>query len=128
MTAYPKPALSGPALDVTAFVALETLVDHDFATQVAMQFAADAASVLVELDRALKRGDGAAFADHLHALRSGAANVGATSLFKLCLAWRDMDDSELAVAGAQRLAQLHAEFARACAAMETVLRTMAAAK
>lgn len=128
MTASPKPALSGPALDVAAFVALETLVDHDFATQVALQFAADAASVLVELDRALKRRDHAAFGDHLHALRSGAANVGATSLFNLCLAWRDMDDAELAAAGALRLAQLHAEFARACAAMETVLNKTAPAR
>jgi hypothetical protein len=39
-----------------------------------------------------------------------------------------MDDAELATAGALRLAQLRAEFARACAAMETVLNTTAPAR
>ena len=68
---------------------------------------------MLELAQAVASGDVDAFRDHLHALRSASANIGAKDIYRLCLDWRKIDAQELASAGARHLAALTTEFERA---------------
>jgi hypothetical protein len=52
------------------------------------------------------------FRDRLHALRSGAAHIGARGLSELCLWLRDVSPSEFTVTAPSRVNEVEAEFQR----------------
>jgi CheY-like chemotaxis protein len=70
------------ALDLRTLESLESLGGDDFVEELGHQFIDDAADVLKELKRAVAKGDAQAFREHAHALRSGAANIGARGILR----------------------------------------------
>ncbi len=86
-------------IDIRAVNDLYELGGTQFVQEVIEHFIEEANDVLKQLDRAVEDLDYKAFRDQVHALRSGAANVGATRVFKLCLAWRSIEPEELASHG-----------------------------
>lgn len=113
-----EPLPEGPAIDPRILRDLEKLGGRNFIEDVIEQFVADASRLFPDLETAATAGDSIAFRDHIHALRSCAGNVGATGLYKMCLAWRAMGPRELAAHGTECVARLETEFARAASALD----------
>jgi len=98
------------------------LGSHDFMRDIVAQYVADAALVLASLAAAVAERDQKAFREQAHALRSCAANVGAQNVYRMCLAWRDLDAQEIAASGAQCMKMLEKEFERVRAALTPMLQ------
>jgi HPt (histidine-containing phosphotransfer) domain-containing protein len=81
--------------------------------EVASQFVADAALILKELAAAAQDGDVEKFRDEAHALRSCSANVGAQSIYSLCLSWRQISPQEFAAEGRVYVEKLEQEYEKA---------------
>ena len=92
--------------------ALEELGGKEFVDELASQFITDAADILDSLADAAASGDLKAFREHLHALRSAAANIGARGIYEMCLGWRHIAPDDFAVSGEMHLQRLHEEFQR----------------
>ncbi|HEY5226638.1 MAG TPA: response regulator [Methylovirgula sp.] len=108
----------GPAIDPRILRDLESLGGETFIEDVITQFVADASRLFPDLSASAVAGDAGMFHDHIHALRSCAGNVGATGLYKMCLAWRAIGARELASSGGECISRLEAEFARAASALD----------
>ena len=93
---------------------LEKLGGKAFVDEIVAQFITDAASVLQKLTEAVHAQDVMGFRDHAHALRSCAANVGAQAVYRRCLELRDIEEGELACAGAAHVRALEQDFTSAC--------------
>ena len=106
------------ALDVRTLESLKALGGDDFVEELALQFIDDAAGVLDELSQAMARGDAQGFREHAHALRSGAANIGAQGVYEMCLGWRRIDPATLSSKGHSCLRELEQEFGRVRAALQ----------
>jgi two-component system sensor histidine kinase RpfC len=52
-------------------------------------------------------------------MRSGAANIGARRIYKMCLSWRHIGERELEMRGTDYLHKLGGEFDRVREALET---------
>jgi two-component system sensor histidine kinase RpfC len=107
-----------PALNIQVLKDLEQLGGRGFVEDVVSQFVADANRVFPELEAAIRQADVHASRDLLHALRSCAANVGAIAIYKLCLAWREIDLEELAEHGETCLSRLQVAFEEARMVMQ----------
>jgi CheY-like chemotaxis protein len=105
------------ALDVRTLESLKALGGDDFVEELAQQFIDDAAGVLDELSQAVARGNAQGFREHAHALRSGAANIGAQGVYEMCLGWRRIDPATLASKGNSCLTALEQELGRVRAAL-----------
>ncbi len=112
------PLPNGSAIDPRVLRDLEKLGGRTFMEDVIGQFVADASRLLPDLSAAVAAGDTGMFHDHIHALRSCAGNVGATGLYKMCLAWRALNAHELVANGSEYVSQLETEFARAANALD----------
>lgn len=99
------------AVDRETLRRLEQLGGAAFRDDVVDAFIADAQTILDELDAAVKTRDAQAFRDSIHALRSSAANIGASRMFEIGLALRAISLEELEASGAQHLAALRAAYA-----------------
>jgi HPt (histidine-containing phosphotransfer) domain-containing protein len=115
------PQLEAEPLDSRALGDLESLGGRDFVRDIVAQFVADAASVLASLSAAIASRDQKAFREQAHALRSCAANVGAQNVYRMCLAWRDLDAQEIAASGSQCMQMLEEEFERVRGALAPML-------
>jgi two-component system sensor histidine kinase RpfC len=115
------PQLEAEPLDSRALGDLESLGGRDFVRDIVAQFVADAASVLASLSAAIASRDQKAFREQAHALRSCAANVGAQNVYRMCLAWRDLDAQEIAAFGSQYMQMLEEEFERVRGALAPML-------
>jgi two-component system sensor histidine kinase RpfC len=91
---------------------LRTLGGDAFVKELASQFIGDAALLMGALEQAVRHADVQSFRDHAHALRSAAANIGASGIHQMCLSWRGIGASELAARGAAHLGKLAAELER----------------
>jgi two-component system sensor histidine kinase RpfC len=111
-------ASNSSSLDVRTLESLKALGGDDFVEELAQQFIDDAAGVRRELARAAASADVHAFREHAHALRSGAANIGAQGVHDLCLAWRHIDRATLSSKGQSCLQELEREFERFGAALQ----------
>ncbi|GGK50620.1 ATP-binding protein [Salinarimonas ramus] len=112
-TASPeRPVLATKTLDD-----LERLGGISFRDEVTGAFLTDAVDILDALDAAVSEGDAEAFRDHVHALRSSAANIGAVGIYELSLGMRGIEEEELAERGEAHVAALKAEYARVGAAL-----------
>jgi len=109
-------------IDQRALQDLEKLGGKAFVDEVIAQFTSDAVCVLQKLDEAVQAQDVTSFRDHVHALRSCAANVGAQAVYRRCLELRDIDESELARAGATHLRALERDFASACRILQPLVQ------
>ncbi|MFN3685922.1 ATP-binding protein [Salinarimonas sp.] len=105
------------ALSAATLAGLERLGGTSFRDQVTGAFLADADTVLDELACATRDVNVEAFRDLCHALRSSAANIGASALYEVCLELREIDADTLRAIGPDRLARIEAEFARVRAAL-----------
>jgi CheY-like chemotaxis protein/HPt (histidine-containing phosphotransfer) domain-containing protein len=105
-------------LDLRTLESLKALGGDEFVEELAQQFIDDAVSVLDELSRAVAKGDAQAFREHAHALRSGAANIGARGIYEMCLGWRRIDPVALASKGNAHLQDLEQELGRVRAALQ----------
>ena len=122
--AKPRPS----PLDVRKLESLKALGGDDFVEELARQFIDDAAAVLGELSQAVAKGDAQAFREHAHALRSGAANIGAQGVYEMCLAWRRIDPATLSSKGTAYLQELEQEVGRVQAALQDYRECRAARK
>jgi two-component system sensor histidine kinase RpfC len=119
ITAHPrfrKPApqpVDGQVLDN-----LQRLGGADFLGSVVEEFLADAETIIARLRECGAAGDVPEFRFHAHALRSGAANIGAAGLSELCLPWETIAADELRQQAAAHADRLDAEFRRVVAALQ----------
>ena len=106
-----------PATIRNAMADLEALGGSAFVDELIATFTDEAARALRALGAAVANEDVTAFRNHAHALRSGAANVGALRVYRMCLDWREIDARELAVEGERHLRDLEREFSEVRAAI-----------
>ncbi|MDH3233935.1 MAG: ATP-binding protein, partial [Alphaproteobacteria bacterium] len=113
---------AGDALDPVVIDNLRDLGDgDDFVEALIRDYIEDAERHVRLVAEAVQTGDFSAFHDVIHTLRSASANVGATSIFNLCLAWRRANQAKFAAEGQEFADQLAREFDRACAAFSPYL-------
>jgi len=113
---------AGEAIDLMVIDNLRDLGDgDDFVEGLIRDYIEDAERHVRMAAEAVENGDFAAFHDIIHTLRSASANVGATSIFNLCLAWRPASQAKFAAEGKEFADQLAREFDRACAAFSPYL-------
>jgi two-component system sensor histidine kinase RpfC len=112
-------AATAAPVDVHTLDALEELGGREFVDELSAQFITDAADTLNSLADAAASGDLKSFREHLHALRSAAANVGARGIYEMCLGWRHIAPDDFAVRGEMHLQRLHEEFQRVRSALRT---------
>ena len=113
ITSHPKFRSSdASAIDLRALTDLEVLGGSKFVDELIGDFNRDTETLLLELKQSAKAGDVTAFREQLHAMRSGAANIGARRIYKMCLSWRHIGERELEMRGTDYLAKLGSEFDR----------------
>lgn len=111
ITSHPKFRSSdSAAIDVRALADLESLGGAKFVEELIGDFCRDTDVLLGELKQSAAATDVNTFREQLHALRSGAANIGARRIYKMCLSWRHIGERELEQRGADYLARLSGEF------------------
>ena len=113
ITSHPRfrPASAG-VIDAAVLADLHALGGNDFVIDLIDSFLADSSDLVAEMAAAAAAGDSNAFRAHAHALRSAAANIGAKSLFELCLSWRLIRSQELNRETEALIPRLNAEIER----------------
>ncbi|MFL5067360.1 MAG: ATP-binding protein [Xanthobacteraceae bacterium] len=106
---------------------LKEVGGDEFVAELVAQFTADAAAILRELSAAATQRNVEIFRDRAHALRSGAANIGAHRVYDLCLAWRQIGAPELAGSGAEHVIKLRDEIDRVRVALDAHVAALRAA-
>jgi len=111
ITSHPKfRSTDSAAIDVRALTDLESLGGAKFVEELIADFCRDTDALLDELKQSAKAVDVTLFREQLHAMRSGAANIGARRIYKMCLSWRHIGERELQQRGTDYLAKLAGEF------------------
>jgi two-component system sensor histidine kinase RpfC len=105
-------------IDVRALTDLEALGGTKFVDELIADFVRDTETLLEELEQSAKSCDVNAFREQLHAMRSGAANIGARRIYKMCLSWRHIGERELEQRRTDYLAKLGDEFGAVRAALK----------
>jgi two-component system sensor histidine kinase RpfC len=113
-----RPATSLPSIDEGVLKELEALGGKEFLYDVSREFVHDAAILVESLAAAVDKEDVALFRDRAHALRSGAANIGAKALYDLCLQWRQITGPEIHENGARCMERLRGELEKVRNALE----------
>jgi HPt (histidine-containing phosphotransfer) domain-containing protein len=98
------------SLDAATLRALLRLGGPVFLRDLVVQFAADAARLVENLESCLSRGDVASLRREAHALESCAGNLGAFNLVRLCRSWRALNAETLHLAAAQETVRLQREW------------------
>ncbi len=114
ITAHPRfrPASAIPAVDERTLAELEALGGAAFLAELIKEFVHDAGLLVETLTDAARDGNVRKFRDTAHALRSGAANIGAKGLYDLCLGWRQITVAELNENGPRHVERLRIELER----------------
>lgn len=110
--------LSAAILDPEKLDDLERLGGPEFVNDLVGEFLAESDRLVRDLSDAAADEDVTAFREAAHALRSGSANVGATAIFELCLASRQISAAELADDGERRVRAMVEALEQARAALE----------
>lgn len=105
--------LEGPEIDLNTLESLKKLGGDDFVKELMTQFISEGVLTLFKIAQSINEANAADYASQVHALRSSAANVGARRLYRLCLDWRELSDSEIVESGSARFLQLQREFSAA---------------
>ena len=109
-------------IDPRALFDLEKLGGKAFVEEIISQFIIESGCVLQKLSDAVQAQDVTGFRDHVHALRSCAANVGAQAVFRRCLDLRDIDEAEFVRVGATHLHALERDLASACRILQPLVQ------
>ncbi|MGH6924292.1 MAG: ATP-binding protein, partial [Propylenella sp.] len=112
IAAHPRFRLEARAIDTATIEQLQGLGGADFVADLAGVFVREGERIVEELKASVESGDCQLFRDRMHALRSGAANIGALPLYQLCLSLRGIGAADFAEEGAEKARQIEAEFAR----------------
>lgn len=86
-------------IDAQALQDLFDLGGASFVQEVIEHFVTETQEIVEKLEVAVEQQDYKAFREELHALRSGAANVGARRVFEFCLAWREISPQDVVAKG-----------------------------
>ncbi len=97
-------------IDVTALNKLRELGGEDFLADVITGFILDTEKVIQSMRQSAGDMDITGFTRQAHALRSGAANVGAQGIYQLCTELEHMELEELPTRGKRQLDELRLEF------------------
>ena len=89
---------------------LEQLGGRPFVEELIKQFTADTEDMLRGLKLAFEKNDASEFDDQLHAMRSAAGNIGADSIYNICLSLKQITCEELEAKGDEDLQRLAVEF------------------
>ena len=114
IAAHPRFRAEARAIDATTIEQLQGLGGEAFVADLAGVFVTEGERIIEELKASVAGGDYELFRDRLHALRSGAANIGALPLYQLCLSLRAIGAVAFAQEGAEKALQIESEFARVC--------------
>jgi two-component system, sensor histidine kinase RpfC len=110
---HPKFQVAAPSvLNHRVVDDLKSLGGSAFLDELAAEFLADGKKLLGDLQAAVSARDAHLFRERAHALRSAAGNIGAQNIYDMCLAWRQMDEVELAGEGGRHVDKLSAELDR----------------
>ena len=114
ITAHPRfrRVSAVPTIDERILGQLDALGGKDFLAELIKEFVKDAQVIVDELAAAATDCDVRLFRDKAHALRSGAANIGAKGLYDLCLQWRQINVAELQEDGPRHIDRLKLELER----------------
>ena len=99
-----------PVLDRATLQELEELGGESFVAEVVAAFVSESTRILEDIDVTAAENDVQAFHERTHALRSGAANIGARRFYEACLAVRAIEADDFAATGKKHAAELRAEF------------------
>lgn len=113
IASHPRFKLEARAIDAATIEQLQGLGGEAFVADLARVFVQEGERILEELMASVEAKDHEEFRDRLHALRSGAANIGALPLYEMCLSLRGIGAAGFAEHGAQQASEIRAEFARA---------------
>lgn len=107
-----------PVLNLASLQEVESLgYGSDFFHDLIQGFIRDGNGILDKMEDALTREDYADFRDASHALKGNAGSIGAVRLYKSCLQIERMSRADYDLLGGQLVADIRAEFRRACAAL-----------
>ena len=109
-------------IEASTIADLEALGGRAFIDELVENFVEEGNRIMAEIGEAVADNDATRFRDRLHALRSGAANIGARALYEVCLTHREMSAEELTASGSERGMEVEAEFRRAEAALAAIRR------
>ncbi len=109
---HPRFKSESRAIDAATIEQLQGLGGDAFVSDLARVFIKEGERIMEELKVSVAENDSEMFRDRLHALRSGAANIGALPLYQLCLSMRGIAGSAFTTQGADKVHQVEAEFAR----------------
>jgi two-component system, sensor histidine kinase RpfC len=99
--------------DMSKLNYLEDIGGREFVSNLVTQFSLDSSQLLQRLGDSAANEDLREFHEALHALRSSAANVGATRVFESCLSLRSVTGQMLSVEGATYVRRVENEVQRA---------------
>ncbi len=105
-----------PPLDPQVLASLEALGGADFVAGLVQDFLRDAEASLRALEAAAGAGDVSRFRAEAHAMRSGAANIGAKSVWGACRAAEALPANEVRAAGRRQAGAVRSEVDRVRAA------------
>jgi two-component system sensor histidine kinase RpfC len=106
-----------PAVDLQTLANLQVLGGRDFLLDLISTFLVDGSILIQNLHSSAATGDVQSFRDQMHALRSGAANVGAKVIYEMCVSGLQIGRAELLAKGEGYAQQIEVEFERARAVM-----------
>jgi two-component system sensor histidine kinase RpfC len=106
-----------PTVDLQTLANLQVLGGRDFLLDLISTFLVDGSILVQNLHSALAAGEVQSFRDQVHALRSGAANVGAKAVYEMCVSGLQISRADLLAKGEAYVQQITAEFERARVAM-----------
>jgi len=89
---------------------LKILGGEAFLEEVISAFLTDGSVILEKLQAAVERGDVPGFNEQVHALQSGAGNVGVQGLAERCRRWRPRSAGDLKIHGKEVVAGLQSDF------------------
>ncbi|MGZ7030702.1 MAG: response regulator, partial [Thermoanaerobaculia bacterium] len=117
------PAEERPVLDPEVVENLRSLDDGSgtFLAEVATLFLEDTPPRIEAIRIAVERNDATAMADQAHTLKSSAANVGATELRELCIAFEQIGSRGNVAGAAEKFRDLAAMYARTADALRGFL-------
>jgi two-component system, sensor histidine kinase RpfC len=101
-----------PSINPQVIARLIDLAGPEFLSEVIDEYLVDSKLILERLRQAVAASDVLGFRSQAHAMRSGAANLGATELYDLCCSWQTISADELAAMGPPHLKRLTAELGR----------------
>jgi two-component system sensor histidine kinase RpfC len=126
ISAHPRFKSETRAVDATTIEQLRELGGDTFVKDLAEVFVKEGERILEEIRAAVAADDHEQFRDRIHALRSGAANIGALPLYQLCLSLRGIRAASFAEDGAEKARQIESEFDRVRRELPDDLQLLAA--